>query len=41
MMQGISIAVNMGASKEDFDNSVAIHPTASEEWVTMDLKFNV
>lgn len=36
MMQGISVAVTMGASKQDFDNSVAIHPTASEEWVLMD-----
>lgn len=35
MMQGISIAVTMGATKQDFDNSVAIHPTASEEWVLM------
>jgi len=33
MMQGISIAITMGATKQDFDNSVAIHPTASEEWV--------
>lgn len=39
MMQGISVAVTMGASKQDFDNSVAIHPTASEEFVTMDGKF--
>lgn len=31
MMQGISIAVTMGATKQDFDNSVAIHPTAGEE----------
>lgn len=38
MMQGISIAVTMGATKQDFDNSVAIHPTASEEWVLMDQK---
>jgi pyruvate/2-oxoglutarate dehydrogenase complex dihydrolipoamide dehydrogenase (E3) component len=29
----------MGASKQDFDNSVAIHPTASEEFVLMDAKF--
>ena len=36
MMQGISVAVTMGATKQDFDNSVAIHPTASEEWVLMD-----
>lgn len=36
MLQGLSIAVTMGATKQDFDNSVAIHPTASEEWVLMD-----
>jgi len=36
MMQGLSIAITMGATKQDFDNSVAIHPTASEEWVLMD-----
>jgi len=36
MMQGISVAISMGATKQDFDNSVAIHPTASEEWVLMD-----
>jgi glutathione reductase (NADPH) len=39
MMQGISVAITMGATKQDFDNSVAIHPTASEEWVLMDAKF--
>ena len=38
MMQGISVAISMGATKHDFDNSVAIHPTASEEWVLMDAK---
>ena len=36
MMQGVSVAVTMGATKQDFDNSVAVHPTASEEWVLMD-----
>jgi len=36
MMQGVSIAITMGATKQDFDNSVAIHPTASEEFVLMD-----
>jgi glutathione reductase (NADPH) len=35
MMQGIGIAVKMGATKADFDSSVAIHPTAAEEFVTM------
>ena len=33
MLQGLSIALTMGDTKQDFDNSVAIHPTASEEWV--------
>lgn len=36
MMQGVSIAIVMGATKQDFDNSIAIHPTASEEFVLMD-----
>ena len=36
MLQGLSIAITMGATKQDFDNSVAIHPTASEEWVLLD-----
>lgn len=36
MMQGIAVAVNMGATKKDFDKTVAIHPSASEEWVLMD-----
>ena len=39
MMQTISVALNMGATKQDFDNSVAIHPTASEEFVLMDTKY--
>ena len=39
MMQGVSVAINMGATKQDFDNSVAIHPTASEELVLMDTKY--
>ena len=29
------VAVKMGATKADFDSCVAIHPTASEEMVTM------
>jgi hypothetical protein len=32
---GFGVAVKMGATKKDFDNCVAIHPTASEELVTM------
>ena len=35
MMQGFSVAISMGATKEDFDNTVAIHPTSAEELVTM------
>ncbi|CEG39074.1 glutathione-disulfide reductase [Plasmopara halstedii] len=35
MIQGFGVAVKMNATKADFDNIVAIHPTASEELVTM------
>jgi glutathione reductase (NADPH) len=35
MLQGFGIALKMGATKADFDSVVAIHPTASEEFVTM------
>lgn len=35
MMQGFAVAVRMGATKADFDDTVAIHPTSSEELVTM------
>ncbi len=35
MMQGISIALNCGATKRDFDRTIGIHPTAAEEWVTL------
>ena len=35
MMQGFAVAIRMGATKEDFDNTVAIHPTSAEELVTM------
>ena len=35
MIQGFGCAVKMGATKEDIDNVVAIHPTSSEELVTM------
>lgn len=35
MMQGFGIAMKMGATKADFDATIAIHPTASEEFVTM------
>ncbi|NMP16902.1 glutathione-disulfide reductase [Thalassotalea sp. Y01] len=35
MLQGFAVAVKMGATKADFDNTIAIHPTAAEEFVTM------
>jgi len=35
MIQGFAVAVVMGARKKDLDDTVAIHPTASEELVTM------
>jgi len=35
MLQGFAVAVRMGATKEDFDDTVAIHPTIAEELVTL------
>jgi glutathione reductase (NADPH) len=35
MMQGFAVAMRMGATKKDFDDTVAIHPTNAEEVVTM------
>ena len=35
MLQGFAVALKMGATKADFDNTVAIHPTSAEEFVTM------
>lgn len=35
LMQGFAVAVRMGATKRDFDDTVAIHPTVAEELVTM------
>ncbi len=35
MLQGFAVAIRMGATKKDFDDTIAIHPTASEELVTM------
>ncbi len=35
MLQGFAVAIKMGATKKDFDDTVAIHPTGSEEFVTM------
>jgi len=35
MLQGFAVAIRMGATKKDFDDTIAIHPTSSEELVTM------
>lgn len=35
ILQGFAVAIKMGATKQDFDNTVAIHPTSSEELVTL------
>ena len=35
MIQLAAIAIRMGATKEDFDRTVAVHPTMAEELVTM------
>jgi glutathione reductase (NADPH) len=35
MLQGFAVAVRMGATKRDFDDTIAIHPTSAEELVTM------
>ena len=34
MMQGFAVAIRMGATRADFEASVAIHPTVGEEFVT-------
>ncbi len=35
MLQGFSVAIRMGATKKQFDDTVALHPTSAEELVTM------
>jgi len=35
MLQGFAVAIRMGATKQQFDDTVAIHPTSAEELVTM------
>jgi len=35
LIQVVAIAVRMGATKADFDATMAVHPTAAEELVTM------
>lgn len=38
IIQLVAIAMKMGATKSDFDNTIALHPTAAEELVTMRTK---
>ena len=35
ILQGIAVAIVAGATKEDFDRTIGIHPTAAEEFVTL------
>jgi glutathione reductase (NADPH) len=35
IIQGIAIAVKLGATKAQFDATIGIHPTAAEEFVTL------
>ena len=35
IIQGLAVAVKMGATKNDFDAAMAIHPTSAEEFVTL------
>ena len=35
LLQGFAVAIKLGATKADFDRTVAIHPTAAEELVTL------
>ncbi|WP_166836606.1 glutathione-disulfide reductase [Rheinheimera pleomorphica] len=35
VLQGFAVAIKMGATKADFDSTVALHPTSAEEFVTM------
>lgn len=35
IIQGLAIAIRMGATKADFDATLAIHPTSAEEFVTL------
>jgi len=38
IVQGLSVAINCGATKADFDRTIGIHPTLAEEFVTMRVK---
>jgi glutathione reductase (NADPH) len=41
IIQAVGIAVTMGATKSDFDRTIAVHPTLGEELVTMRTPFVV
>jgi glutathione reductase (NADPH) len=38
IIQVVAVALKMGATKKDFDSTIALHPTAAEELVTMRTK---
>lgn len=40
LVQGFAVAMNAGATKQDFDRTIGIHPTLAEEFVTMRTKRN-
>jgi glutathione reductase (NADPH) len=40
MTQGFAVALTMGATKRDLDDTIAIHPTSAEEFVTMRTRVN-
>ena len=40
IIQGVAIAVKLGATKKQFDSTIGIHPTIAEEFVTMREKIN-
>ena len=35
IIQSLAVAITMGATKRDLDNTMALHPTSAEEFVTM------
>ncbi len=35
ILQGFAVALNLGATKRDFDKTIAIHPTIGEELITI------
>ena len=39
IIQMAGIAIKMGATKQDFDNTCALHPSVSEEFVTLNTKW--